>query len=146
MSSTDEHILGTPSGKQLALTVTRRPEHKRWSKAFFCAGGLCAIRAEAQLVTQQQVCLTREVVERVGLPAGCKARAGRKRERARADAQAPEEALPSNADVLEVDDAQVAAQEAQAQANQQSSARAVVHEHRVLPSERSSQHGRRRAG
>ena len=31
----DEHVAETPAGRQLARTVTRRPENKRWSTALF---------------------------------------------------------------------------------------------------------------
>ena len=114
-----------------------------------CAVGLYTTSAAAFLLpavrAQRPVYLTRGVVGRLGPTAGCRACVGRggshshecrarlgecltreAQTHARAEAQAPEEALQPDADVLEeltgqgmeVDDAQAAAQEAQAQARQ----------------------------
>ena len=70
MSLTHEHILGTPSGRQLARTVTQRLEHKIWSEVLF-AQVVCT-KAEPKLSVlpavqaQRQVYLTRGIVERCG--------------------------------------------------------------------------------
>ena len=121
MSSTDDHILGTPSGRQLARTVKRRPEHERWCQALFAQNVFTPLEPKLSLVpaeqAQRQVYLTRGVVERFGSTAACAGRGGshthecrtrleecltRERQaRARADAQAPEEVLPPDPDVPE---------------------------------------------
>ena len=81
MLSTDEHIVETPAGRQLAPTVTRRSENKRWSKAPFakevCTPSEPKISLQPALQAQRQVYLTRRVVERFGPTAGCKVCAGR---------------------------------------------------------------------
>ena len=51
MSPTDDHILGTPSGRQLARTVDTKARTQRMVQGFVCAGGLYAVRAEARLAT-----------------------------------------------------------------------------------------------
>ena len=35
LHSSDEHMLGLPSGRETARSVTRRPDGKRWSKTLF---------------------------------------------------------------------------------------------------------------
>ena len=153
--------------------MTRRPEHKGWSKALFakvvCTSSERKLGLLPAVQAQRQVYLTRGVVERFGPTAGCEecARKGGShthdfrtrleecstregQARARADTQALEEALLSDADVLEevaggrmeVDDALVAAQEAKALARQgpvSAPAGLSTGSGGVLPSERSSQ-------
>ena len=75
MSSTDDHIVGTPSGRQLARTVKRRPEHERWCQALFAQNVFTPLEPKLSLLpaeqAQRQVHLTRGVVERFGSTAAC---------------------------------------------------------------------------
>ena len=73
--------LGNAVRKALARTVTRRPEHKRWSKAFFARVVCTPLEPKLSLLpavqAQRQVYLTRGIVDRFRPTAGCKACAGR---------------------------------------------------------------------
>ena len=154
--------MGTPAGRQLARTATRRPENKIWSKALFaqvvCTPSEPKLSLLPAVLAQRKVYLTRRVVARLGPTAGrkvCVSKGGSRthecrtrleecltregQARARANAQAPGEALVPDTDVLEesagprvvAEDAQAAAQ-AQAHACQvpqlgkKSSAQALV--------------------
>ena len=145
----------TPAGRQLAQNDSR-PENKKWSKAWF-AQVVCT-PSEPKLSLLCHVYLARGVLERFGPTVGWKACAGRGglhthecstrleecltregRARARANAQAQDEALVPDSDSLEESAGpRVAAEDAQA-TRMQSSAQAVAPRHRVLPSERSNQ-------
>ena len=54
MSSTDDHILGTPSGRQLARTVKRRPEHERWCQALFALNVFTSLEPKLSLLPAEQ--------------------------------------------------------------------------------------------
>ena len=133
-------MFGTLAGRQLARTVTRRPEHKRWSKALFAqvvcspkepkVATLPAVQAQRRVQDMRWKAWVKNTHECRTRLEECVTREGQVR--ARANAQAPKEALVPGSDVLEgsgprvvVEDARAAVQKAQA--------------HRVLPSERSNQ-------
>ena len=80
MSSTDENILGTQPGRQLAHNDTQA-RTQEMAQGFACASTLSEPKLSLPLAVQaqRQVYLTRGVVERFGPTAGCKACAVKRR-------------------------------------------------------------------
>ena len=79
MSSADEHIVETSTGRQLARTAARRPEivHGFVLAQVVCSPPEPKLSLLPAVQAQLQVYLTRRVMEMFGPTAGCKACAGR---------------------------------------------------------------------
>ena len=79
-SSAKEHVLATPTGRQLAHVVSQRPESKTLSKVLFAQTVCTSSKSKRSPLpaapAQRQVHLTRAVVEQCGLAAECKACGG----------------------------------------------------------------------
>ena len=75
LHSIDEHMLGLPSGRETARSVTGRPDSKRWSKTLFarivCTPWTPKASLDAPEPEQRQTYLTKALLDKYGRTPGC---------------------------------------------------------------------------